>query len=775
MRHTISGYVREAGSAELLIGVNVYLPALQRGTTTNSYGFYSLTLPEADTVELVFSYVGYQPKSFRVPLRAAQQLDVALRGSMTLQEVVVEAPPSPPVSSTVQMSAVEVPIAQVKAIPALLGEKDVLKVLQLMPGVQSGSEGNSGLYVRGGGPDQNLIILDDAVVYNAYHLFGFFSLFNGDALKSVELTKGGFPARYGGRLSSVLEMNMKDGNKETLQGEAGLGLISSRLTLEGPLVKNKASFLISGRRTYADLLIRPFLPEGDGGYYFWDLNGKLNYDFGRNDKVYLSGYFGRDRFFFSEKEDDYQTKAGINWGNATGTVRWNHLYSERLFANTSLIFSNYRFNIFVDETQTDAEGQEEEFNLRYYSGVRDWSLKHDLFYVPNPRHTLRLGLHTTLHRFTPSAFVANDPDVGENRREVTPIDGVESGVYLEDTYQPTPLWLLNGGIRLSHFYTNGRHYINPEPRLALAYKFRDDWSVKASYATMNQYIHLLSNTGVGLPTDLWVPSTARIRPQRSQQVALGLAKDFMQRDLALTIEGYYKKMDHIINYKEGASFFLIEDGPEGAAPVSWEENVTTGQGWSYGAEVLLQRKVGKFSGWIGYTLSWTQLQFEELNQGKPFWARYDRRHDVSVVGIYRPSDRITLSGTWVYGTGNAITLPLADYRAPYHIPGQSAGRYSGNYWVGGYNVEDYGERNAYRMAPYHRLDVGIQFHKQTGWGERTWELSFYNTYARQNPFFYFIEDDQTYDEQTQQTTYRTLLKQVSLFPIVPSISYSLKF
>ncbi|HEX8531893.1 MAG TPA: TonB-dependent receptor, partial [Cytophagales bacterium] len=346
-RYTVSGYVREAGSRELLIGVTVYLPGAATGTTTNTYGFYSLTLPAADSVQVVFSFVGYGPQTRTVPLRKNVELNVELAAGQLLGEVVVEGSREK-VSQTPQMSTLEVPIKQIKIIPALLGEKDVLKVLQLMPGVQKGSEGSSGLYVRGGGPDQNLIILDDAVVYNAYHLFGFFSLFNGDALKSVELTKGGFPARYGGRLSSVLEMNMKEGSKEKLHGEGGIGLISSRLTLEGPLQKGKSSFILSGRRTYIDALVRPFIPDGDGGYYFYDLTAKVNYDFGRKDKLYLSGYFGQDRFFVREKYDGNRSKLGFNWGNATGTLRWNHLFNQKLFTNTSLVFSNYRFQIYQD-------------------------------------------------------------------------------------------------------------------------------------------------------------------------------------------------------------------------------------------------------------------------------------------------------------------------------------------------------------------------------------------------------------------------------------------
>jgi hypothetical protein len=658
------------------------------------------------------------------------------------------------------MSTVEIPIRQIKTIPALLGEKDVLKVLQLMPGVQKGSEGSSGLYVRGGGPDQNLIILDDAVVYNAYHLFGFFSLFNGDALKSVELTKGGFPARYGGRLSSVLDMNMKEGSKDKLHGEGGIGIISSRLTLEGPLKKDKSSFILSGRRTYADALARPFIPNGDGGYYFYDLTAKVNYDFGRKDKLYLSGYFGKDRFFITEKYDGNRYKTGFNWGNATGTLRWNHLFNQKLFTNTSLIFSNYRFRIFQDDKSKDGAT----YSLDYHSGIRDLGIKQDWDFFPNPQHALKFGVMSTYHQFTPSAVVVKDSQVNQFSRDVEAIDVVESGLYAEDTYRPFDKVRLNAGFRLSHYAAEGRQYFRPEPRLAASYSLREDLSVKASYALMNQYVHLLSNTGIGLPTDLWVPTTARVKPQQSQQVAAGIAKDFIDRGLQLTVEGYYKKMDNIIGYREGASFLLIEDGPEGASRVSWEDNVTAGQGWSYGTELLLQKKSGRFSGWVGYTLSWTQLQFDELNFGRKYYARYDRRHDLSLVGIYEISPRITLSGSWVYGTGNAITLPVSEYLAGEHVPTAQGGRY-GSY------LNDYGPKNSFRMAAYHRLDLGIQFHKKMRRHERTWEFSLYNAYSRQNPFFYFTES------KTDQATgiSKAVLKQIALFPIIPSFSYNFKF
>jgi len=634
-----------------------------------------------------------------------------------------------------------------------------------MPGVQKGSEGNSGLYVRGGGPDQNLIILDDATVYNAYHLFGFFSLFNGDALKSVELTKGGFPARYGGRLSSVVEMNMKEGNKEALHGEAGIGLISSRLTLEGPIVKNKASFLVSGRRTYLYVLLLPLLPADQKfGYNFYDLTTKVNYDFGHKDKLYLSGYFGQDGFSGRSTDKDRTTEGGLKWGNATATLRWNHLFNNRLFANASLIFSNYRFNIYqLDE---DKKGK---YELEYRSGIRDFSFKYDLDFLPNPKHSIRAGFQTTFHRFTPSAVVVKNSNINQFEQNIRNIDAQESGLYVEDTYRPVPRVTINAGFRLSHFLNKGQSYLNSEPRLSAAYKLREDLALKASYATMNQYIHLLSNTGIGLPTDLWVPSTNQVRPQRSDQVALGIAKDFTERNLALTVEGYYKKSRNIIGYKEGASFLLIDD-PTTAEELSWEQNITSGQGWSYGAEVLLQRKAGRFSGWLGYTLSWTQLQFDELNFGQKYFARYDRRHDISLVSFYRLSDRITLSGTWVYGTGNAITLPLANYQSVEHNLGTvSTNPNQPNYNPYYQSVNEYGSKNDLRMAAYHRMDLGIQFHKKKKWGERTWEISIYNVYNQQNPYFYYK------GTQVDNTGTRNVLKQVTLFPIIPSFSYHIKF
>lgn len=757
-KFTISGTVREAGSLEKLPGVTVANLRTRSGTATNNYGFYSLTLPK-DTVELIVSYVGYQPVKKTFYLNADTVINIDL-GIVELKTVEISAEQQESISESTQMSQVSIPVEQVKQIPALLGEKDVLKVLQLMPGVQKGQEGSSGFYVRGGGPDQNLIILDDATVYNAFHLFGFFSLFNGDALKSIELTKGGFPSRYGGRLSSVLEMQMKDGDRQNFHGEAGIGIISSRLLLEGPILKEKSSFVVSGRRTYIDLLTIPFQkafnPDVLAGYFFYDFNAKANYEINSKNTLYLSGYFGRDKFYsrFKTGFDDDQSKANLSWGNATGTMRWNHIWNSRLFSNTSLIFTNYQLGINVrDEFDNDF------FELNYNSGIRDYSFKYDFDFVPNPKHYIRFGLMTTYHQFRPSAIVIKDSYGGNLEEKARLIEAWESGIYVEDDWAVTSRLKVNAGVRISHFTAQKKHYWRPEPRIAARLMLRENLSLKASFAVMNQYLHLLSNTGIGLPTDLWVPATKRVSPQRSWQGAFGVAQDIPKYKLLLSLEGYYKRSFDIIGYKEGASFLAVGDLGENGEPVSWEDNVTAGQAWSYGMEFLVQRKFGKFTGWIGYTLSWTQLQFDSLNSGKKFYARYDRRHDLSLVGIYKINDHITLSATWVYGTGNAITLPQAELSLPVHSPGTVP---PGNSWF----ITDYGAKNSFRMSPYHRLDIGIQFHKKLKRSERTFELSAYNVYSRLNPFFYYVG----YDRQGNRR-----LRQVSLFPIIPSVSWSWKF
>lgn len=761
---TISGNVYEMGSRESLIGVSVFDPQLKAGTVSNTYGFYSITLP-AGKHKIYFTYVGYSADSLTIDTTGSVIRDIFLKPSIDLSGVEITTTRFEKQSQDVQMGRISIPVQQIKSIPSFLGEKDVMKTIQLMPGVQKGHEGSTGIYVRGGGPDQNLIILDDAVVYNANHLFGFFSLFNGDALKSVELIKGGFPARYGGRLSSVIEMNMKDGSKEKYSGEAGIGLISSRVVVEGPIIKNKASFLFSGRRTYLDALVRPFMKIENGvfGYYFYDLNAKVNWDLGRKNKIYISGYAGRDKFFMRYK-DEYQIndqgdkvtnemKASLYWQNSTATIRWNHIFNDKLFVNTSLITTQYNLTIGAEDLYNN-----EGYSLNYISRISDYSVKSDYNYYLSPVHTLRFGWQSTLHIFDPSALVFKSiADTLTNKAKST--NAIENGIYIEDLIR-NGRFQINPGVRLSHFNVESKNYFSLEPRLSASFAINEASSVKASFATMKQYIHLLSNTGVGLPTDLWVPATAKVKPQDSWQISTGYSYDFVEQSLNFSAEAYYKKMNNIIAYKEGASFISPLDLETGKT-MDWQQNITSGKGKSYGLELFLQRKHGKLTGWIGYTLSWTKHQFDELNNGKEFWAKYDRRHDISFVFIYNPSKTLTLSAVWVYGTGEATTFPIGTYLSDFSFP-----------YLGYYNqLTDYGERNAFRTESYHRLDLGAQLHLEIGRFEHTFELAVYNTYSHKNPFFYYIGQD--YNPNTYFS--RNVLYKVALFPIIPTVTYSIKY
>jgi outer membrane receptor for ferrienterochelin and colicin len=673
------------------------------------------------------------------------------------------------VADKVEMSRIDIPINQIKEIPALFGEKDVLKVIQLLPGVQTGGEGQSGLYVRGGGPDQNLMLLDEAIVYNASHLFGFFSVFNGDALKSVELVKGGFPARYGGRLSSVIDLSMKEGNNQRYTGEVGVGILSSRFTFEGPIKKGKSSFMISGRRTYIDLLIQPFLyaaTGNNGGYYFYDFNAKANYTLSEKDRLYLSGYFGKDEFYTKIREGRARLDTDFGWGNRTVTARWNHVFSPKLFSNASIIYSHYKLNIVLESY----DGFRDTFSLNYQSVIDDIGFKYDFDWRPHPNHQVRYGIQTTRHQFRPAALVIKAAGFGDLQNKISTINTYESGIYIEDVWKLGKLQV-NPGFRLSHYAVEKTTFVNPEPRFSASYNITPDLAIKGSYARMFQYIHLLSNSGISLPTDLWIPATAGLRPMRSEQTAIGIAKDF-NKGFSITWEAYYKDMKDVVQYREGASFLLEDDifssGAVGGGR-NWEQQITRGDAWSYGTELFLQKKTGAFTGWIGYTLSWTQMKFPELNGGKPFYARYDRRHDISIVGSYKVSKKINVALTWVYGTGNAVTL------AQGYIPGNnhqmSAYPITWSPQMQSYNnFIDFGSRNDFRMESYHRLDLGIQFHKQKKNGMQTWEVSLYNAYNQANPFFYYS----VWESNNRGETYSTL-KKVTLFPVLPSVSWSFKF
>ncbi|MGK0391243.1 MAG: hypothetical protein ACI94Y_004005 [Maribacter sp.] len=752
-KFTISGYIEDAGSGEKLIESNVFDDVSISGTVSNLYGFYSITLPK-DTVKLSFSYIGYSTQSYEIYLNKDITIDIKLGEITELSTVTVTADKlEERFEEQTQMSRIDVPIAQIKKIPALLGEVDVMKALQLLPGVQSGGEGTSGLYVRGGSPDQNLVLLDGVPVYNVSHLFGFFSVFNADAIRNVTLTKGGFPARYGGRLSSVLDINMKEGNDKEFHGEGSIGLIAAKATVEGPIWKDKTSFIVSGRRTYIDLLTRPIIKsqaDGNvGGYYFYDVNAKVNHKFNKKHRLYASTYLGQDVFYLNveDKEDGFSLNSGFDWGNTTAALRWNYMMSNKLFANTAVTYSRYQFDLITE--QSDASDQS--FAAKYTSNIKDFGVKIDFDYMPSPNHYVRFGLNAINHTFKPGALQFNISD-GDDFNTDTIIGtqnttAWEYFMYVEDDFKIGKNFSTNLGFHLSAFSVEDKTYAAPQARVGMRYLLPKGVAIKASYSMMTQYIHLLTNEGVGLPTDLWVPSTAQIKPQRSWQAALGLAKTF-GADYEVSIEGYYKKMDNLLSYKEGASFLSFDD---------WQEKVEQGQGDSYGAEFFVQKKKGKTTGWIGYTLSWNNRQFENINSGEEYPFKYDRRHDLSVVVSHEFNDRISLAGTWIYGTGNSITLNEARY---FSFDPSSDGFGE----IYGEEVGVPGSKNNYRMKSYHRLDVGVNFTKQKKRYQRTFSIGTYNTYNRRNPFFIY------YDDGNDKT-----FKQVSIFPLIPYFTWSFKF
>ncbi len=760
--YTINGYVKDAENGEALIGATIYDQVSKKGTITNTYGFFSLTLP-SDSVNLVVTFVGYPPQTFRFLNEKNVTLDVNLNPGDMLEEVVVTAEES--IEQTPQMSTIDIGVEKIKAIPSLLGEADVLKSIQLLPGIQSGTEGSSGIYVRGGGPDQNLILLDGVPVYNASHLFGFFSVFNPDAINRVTVTKGGFPARYGGRLSSVIDISMKEGNNQKIQGQGSIGLISSKFTIEGPIKNEKTSFIVSGRRTYIDFLTRPIIQaasQGDAifGYYFYDLNTKINHRFSDRDRLYLSFYGGQDKAYARNKYDYFQDdleyenedEFGLDWGNIITAIRWNHLFTPKLFGNLTATYSKYQFGIF-EKFESSIKGvgvnERSKEQIEYYSGIHDYAVKLDFDYLPVPSHTIKVGVSTIRHEFNPGVLAFDSSFENDTTIGVTESVSIESSAYVEDDFSIGNMLRFNFGLHGSVFWAENEQYQSLQPRLAGRLLLPGLFSIKASYSEMVQFIHLLTNGGIGLPTDLWVPATDRIRPQSSKQIAFGLAKNIGVYEVS--VESYYKTMSNLIEYRDGSSYFNSTD--------NWEEKVVSGDGTSYGVELFIQKKTGRFNGWLGYTWSKTTRQFEELNFGEPYPYKFDRRHDVSIVGIYQTGSLSNVSATWVYGTGNAISMPTSKYNPidEYPAPGRI---YVGN------EVEFYETRNNYRMRSYHRLDISYSKSKEKKRGTRTWTFGAYNVYNRKNPFFV----DLSYDNQGNKK-----FIQYSLFPIIPFVKWDFKF
>ena len=770
-KYTISGFVSDQNNGENIIGVNIFCKDLKQGVVSNTYGFYSLTLPKGNH-EISFSYIGYETQIYNISLIKDLEKNIAFQiSSFSVGEIQVQGKAN--IIKQTQSSVIEVPIQQIRTIPALLGEVDIIKAIQLLPGVQS-SEGTSGFYVRGGGPDQNLILLDGVPVYNASHLGGIFSVFNADAIKSVRLTKGGFPARFGGRLSSVLQIDMKEGNLKEFKGDISIGLISSKFTLEGPIIKDKTSFIISARRTYIDLIVAPFLPNTaenttDLKLYFYDLNAKINHKISKRNRIYLSAYTGKDKLGvdYIENVDNEQSTLnfGLGYGNITSTLRWNHLLSDKIFSNTTLTYSRYSFNtdFGVNSTYNSNDGNEiYDINFGYLSGIEDLGARIDFDFIPNPNHEIKFGTSYTNHNFFPGEtnLSINEilPDPSENFSLDTTLnfsgntDADELYFYVEDNFKINNRLKANLGIHLGYYNTNRsnslfKNEISFQPRASVRYLLNDRWSIKGSYAEMTQNIHLLSNSSIGFPSDIWVPATDNVPSQTSKQLAGNISTEIANGEYELSFEGYYKTMGNLITYKAGYSNLSSTE--------SWENSVETGgKGESYGAELFLQKKKGRTTGWIGYTLSWTNRKFDNINFGEWYPYKFDRRHDFSLVLSHRFNEKWDAGFTWIYGTGNAITFPQAIY----------LGTPNNNNDVVDI-VESYGPRNSTRLNAYHRLDLG--FNKTIKKKNSTRILSFgaYNVYSRKNPFFAYL----TYEQGNR------VAKQVSLFPIIPSISYRIQF
>lgn len=755
--HTISGYVKDKQSGETLIGANIFLenePA--NGTITNTYGFYSITLPEGEN-RLVFSYLGYQTRVENIMVTTNTILNIDLVPGLEMKEVVVSAKKDEEddnVEST-SMGRVNLPVEQIKIIPALLGEIDILKTIQLLPGVSSAGEGSAGFYVRGGGADQNLVLLDEAVVYNSGHFLGFFSVFNADAIKNTTLIKGGIPAVYGGRLSSVLDIQMKEGNNQHFAAEGGIGLISSRLTLEGPIVKGKSSFLISGRRTYGFDLAQPFIAKTDfagTNYFFYDFNTKFNYQFSQRDRLYLSGYFGRDVLNFEQRDRNFKFK--LPYGNGTATLRWNHLFNDKLFFNLSAIFNDYQFR---------AGFEQEEFKFDVFSGVRDFTTKFDFDYFPSNDHQIKTGIHGTYHKLTPNIVSGN---VGETIFEsaVKPKYANEFAIYIQDDWRITDWLKINLGLRGTLFQQTGPYtseitldtfsagevvktFSSLEPRIFINTSLSPASSLKAGITATTQYLHLVSNSASTLPADVWVPSSELVNPQRGWQYAIGYFQNLRNNAYEASLEAYYKSLHDQIDYRES----FVDNSVEQV-----ENEFVFGDGEAYGLEFFLRKNKGDLNGWLGYTLSKTERTFPDIESGRTYPTTYDRTHDVTFVANYNFNQRLTAGMVFIYATGRTFT-PLERL-----------------YLIDGELQTDYGPRNSQRLEPYHRMDISLTWTPKGNTQKKfksNWVFSIYNLYNRKNTFFTYTD----YETDLQAGEASAKAYKVSIFPILPSITWNFNF
>lgn len=786
-KFTVNGYVTDGKSLETLIGVNIIESRQHLGTTTNPYGFYSITLPEGET-ELQFSYLGYGVNRHLFNLQRDTVLNISMKDDNQLQEILIVSNKAEAGNLATQMGAIEIPINQIKSTPGVLGEADVMKTIQLMPGVQAGVDGSAGLYVRGGSPDQNLILLDGVPVYNVDHLFGFFSVFTPEAVKKVTFFKSSFPARFSGRLSSVVDVRTNDGDMQKFHGMVSIGLLTSKINLEGPIIKGKTSFNFSARRSYLDLLIKPFMPKGEKmGYYFYDMNAKINHKFSDRSRLYLSAYNGKDHF--SDKITEYsgfENKSRMNWGNTIVSARWNYIFNNKLFSNTTVAFNKYRFfaNTYTYNPYSDITTNTsitEKYSADYRSGIQDWNYKIDFDYNPNPAHRIKFGGEYLYHSFRPEVMTSKISEQTNNQiSKDTIYNGInnrsiyahEASAYVEDNFKISPRLRMNIGLNLSLFHVQQKSYFSVQPRLSARYQLIDDIALKASYTKMSQYVHLLTSTPISMPMDLWVPVTKKIKPMQCHQYSLGAYYTGI-KGWEFSVEGYYKDMLNVLEYKEGMSVFGSSTG--------WENKVEMGRGRSMGIEFMVQKTIGKTTGWLSYTLAKSDRKFAQdgINNGERFPYKYDRRHNINLTLNHKFSDRIDVSASWVFYTGGTSTIP--EEQTAVIRPGEVAPFYYGYGFNIGRDTPPYSDyisndyiseapyvehRNNYRLPSSHRLNIGINFNKKTKHGIRTWNVSLYNAYNAMNPAWVYPGQDDTG---------KNVIKKYTLLPLIPSFTYTYKF
>lgn len=766
-RFTLNGYVLDSLSRETLIGANILDRKNGLGTTTNPFGYFSITLPEGET-KLDFSYIGYANRQVCLNLHKDTLLNIRMQGNNQLEEVVILSDKSETGIQSSRMGASNIPLVHIKNNPTLLSEADVLKSIQLLPGVQSGMSGTSGLYIRGGGPDQNLYLLDGVPLYNVDHTLGLLSVFTPEAVKKVDLYKSSFPARFGGRLSSIVDVRTNDGDMQKYHGSFTIGLLTSHLHFEGPIWKDHTSFIFSARRSYIDCILPLLMPKDErGGYSLYDINAKLNHRFSEQDRVFLSFYKGQDHVYYKYKDED-RFKQTHDWGNMLLNARWNHVFNSRLFSNTTLAYNRYKFDIKQEETsniqQSDGSSITNSYTDRFHSGINDISLSTDFDYHPVPKHNIKFGGKYVYHEFAPEVQTNNQFNTGTPQTNGniswnnSHVYAHDASLYAEDDFDLNDRWKMNAGLHFSLFNVQEQTYLSLQPRLSVSFKASKNITLKGSFTQMNQYTQLLSTASLAMPSDLWVPVTRQIRPMKSFQYATGIYYTGIKQ-WEFSAEAYYKDMYNVLEYKDGEGFW--------GSSQNWEDKVEMGKGRSFGIELMAQKTAGRLTGWINYTLSKSDRQFATggINNGKRFPYQYDRRHTLNLTLNYQLTPRIDFNMSWTYMSGCMATLPKEKTHTnlpPPNVPSYSG---SGNLHQG--DIDYYSSRNNYRLPASHQLNLGMNFHKKTKHGERIWNISVLNAYNAMNPNFVYIN--------RESQTGKPILKKMTLLPCIPSFSYTYKF